>query len=26
LSAAEQERFIKLARQVVWHEKSAGEA
>jgi len=23
LSAAEQERFIKLARQVVWHDKSA---
>jgi DNA-binding MarR family transcriptional regulator len=26
LSQAEQERFIKLARQVVWHEKSADEA
>ncbi len=25
LSAAEQERFIKLARQVVWHDKSADE-
>ena len=26
LSQAEQERFIKLARQVVWHDKSADEA
>ncbi len=26
LSATEQERFIKLARQVVWHDKSADEA
>jgi MarR family transcriptional regulator, temperature-dependent positive regulator of motility len=26
LSAAEQERFIKLARQVVWHDKSVDES
>ncbi len=26
LSVTEQERFIKLARQVVWHDKSADDA